>query len=554
MAKLLKLRRGSTSQHSSFTGAEGEVTVDTTKDTLVVHDGSTAGGHPIAKESGNIATATTATVGTNVTVTANNSTDETVYPVFVDGATGTQGIESDTGLTYNPSSGNLTIGGELTAATLDISGNVDIDGTLEADAITVDGSTLNAVIAAQEVNVATLASTVTAYANNSNDETVYPTFVDGATGTQGLETDTGFTYNPSSGKLTATEFVGNIDAVDGDFDGTLEADAITVGGTALSTVIAGTTVTNATNATNVTVTDNESSDQNNLITFINNAAAPGTVGLGSDGDIYYNPSGGLLSVPAVTTTGNVTVGGNLTVSGSTTTVNTATLEVEDKNIELGKVSSPSDTTADGGGITLKGASDKTINWVNATDYWTFNQGIETTAGEISIKGAEGNNAILKLTADEGDDNADYWRLVAGSGGDFTLDSKSTGSWVTGITVSGSGNLTGVGTISDSKGDVRNIPNNATTSSYTLVAADAGKCVTNTSGGVTIPYNVFSTGDTITIINHSASNITLTQGSNMTVYNTGDDGSTGNVTLKARGMATVWYQAQNLAYLSGSGLG
>ena len=51
MAKLLKLRRGTTSQHSSFTGAEGEVTVDTTKDTIVVHDGSTAGGTALAKES-----------------------------------------------------------------------------------------------------------------------------------------------------------------------------------------------------------------------------------------------------------------------------------------------------------------------------------------------------------------------------------------------------------------------------------------------------------------------------------------------------------------------
>ena len=50
MAKLLKLRRGTTSEHSSFTGAEGEVTVDTTKDTIVVHDGSTAGGTPLAKE------------------------------------------------------------------------------------------------------------------------------------------------------------------------------------------------------------------------------------------------------------------------------------------------------------------------------------------------------------------------------------------------------------------------------------------------------------------------------------------------------------------------
>ena len=50
MAKLLKLRRGTTSQHYTFTGAEGEVTIDTTKDTAVVHDGSTAGGRPLARE------------------------------------------------------------------------------------------------------------------------------------------------------------------------------------------------------------------------------------------------------------------------------------------------------------------------------------------------------------------------------------------------------------------------------------------------------------------------------------------------------------------------
>ena len=50
MAKLLKLRRGTTTQHGSFTGAEGEVTIDTTKDTAVVHDGSQAGGRPLARE------------------------------------------------------------------------------------------------------------------------------------------------------------------------------------------------------------------------------------------------------------------------------------------------------------------------------------------------------------------------------------------------------------------------------------------------------------------------------------------------------------------------
>lgn len=50
MAKQIQFRRGTTTQHSTFTGAVGEVTVDTDKDTVVVHDGSTAGGHPVAKE------------------------------------------------------------------------------------------------------------------------------------------------------------------------------------------------------------------------------------------------------------------------------------------------------------------------------------------------------------------------------------------------------------------------------------------------------------------------------------------------------------------------
>ncbi len=75
-----------------------------------------------------------------VTASANNSTNETTFITFVDGATGSQGIETDTGLTYNPSSGNLTIGGELAAATLDISGNIDIDGTTNLDAVDIDGA------------------------------------------------------------------------------------------------------------------------------------------------------------------------------------------------------------------------------------------------------------------------------------------------------------------------------------------------------------------------------------------------------------------------------
>jgi hypothetical protein len=67
---------------------------------------------------------------------------------------------------------------------------------------------------------------------------------------------------------------------------------------------------------------------------------------------------------------------NLIVAGNTTTINSTTLTVDDKNIELGSVASPTDTTADGGGITLKGTTDKTIIWTNATNAWNFGHDIQ----------------------------------------------------------------------------------------------------------------------------------------------------------------------------------
>jgi hypothetical protein len=96
-------------------------------------------------------------------------------------------------------------------------------------------------------------------------------------------------------------------------------------------------------------------------------------------------SAGQIAATTVTTSGNATVGGdltvtgNLTVNGTVTTVNSTTVTVDDKNIELGSVYSPTDTTADGGGITLKGSTDKTILWTNSTDSWTYNQNIELAA-------------------------------------------------------------------------------------------------------------------------------------------------------------------------------
>jgi len=131
---------------------------------------------------------------------------------------------------------NVTLTGELDAATLDISGNADIDGTLEADAITVNGTALNTVIAGVTVTNATNAAHVSVADNENANEENLITFIEdaSATGNVGLESDGDFSYNPSTGTVSATIFKGNIDAVDGDFDGTLEADAITLNGTAIT--------------------------------------------------------------------------------------------------------------------------------------------------------------------------------------------------------------------------------------------------------------------------------------------------------------------------------
>lgn len=103
----------------------------------------------------------------------------------------------------------------------------------------------------------------------------------------------------------------------------------------------------------------------------------------------------LTTVSGLTTTGDVVVGGNLTVNGTTTTVNSTTVTVDDKNLELGSVASPSDATADGGGITLKGTTDKTFNWVDATDSWTSSEHLDLASGKSY---RINNTVVLSSTA------------------------------------------------------------------------------------------------------------------------------------------------------------
>jgi len=90
-----------------------------------------------------------------------------------------------------------------------------------------------------------------------------------------------------------------------------------------------------------------------------------------------NFAGGLGTVTIDTANiTDATVSGNLTVSGETTYVNTSTLTVQDKNIEIANTSSPTDSLADGAGLTILGSTNKTFTWSNTTKAFTFNQGID----------------------------------------------------------------------------------------------------------------------------------------------------------------------------------
>ena len=193
--------------------------------------------------------------------------------------------------------------------------------------------------------------------------------------------------------------------------------------------------------------------------------------------------------------------------------------------------------------------------------------LATTASGISISGdllVSSTEPRIRLV--DSDSNPDY--SIYNSNGVFSIYDETntsdrivvntdghvdiTGNLDVGAGLDVVGNCQITGNFLDGKGDLRSIPLNSQSSAYTLVAADAGKTVYVSSGGVTIPASVFSSGQAVTIINDSGSDQTLTQGSGLTLYNTGD-AATGNRTLAGRGMATIYFPATATAYISGSGL-
>ncbi len=207
--------------------------------------------------------------------------------------------------------------------------------------------------------------------------------------------------------------------------------------------------------------------------------------------------------PALTGTAtgvNLTLSGNLVVNGTTTTVATTNTTVTDNLLELNS-----------------GAGS------NAND-----------AGILIERGSTGDNAIIAW-----DESAD--KFIVGT---TTATNTATGD----LTITAGSLVTG--TVEDSKGNLRSIPQNTQGSTYTLVASDAGKHIL-ASGTITVPDSVFSAGDAVTIVNNTGSDLTITK--TITTMYLGTDATSANRTLSTRGIATILFASGTVAYISGAGL-
>ena len=392
---------------------------------------------------------------TYVTANANNSTNETVYPVFVDGATGKQEIETDTGLTYNPSTGNLTIGGALTAATLDISGDIDIDGTLEADAITVNGTTL----------AETISDTVGAMVS-SNTETGIAVTYDDSDNTLDFVLAAAQSTVTSLGTLTALTvdditIDGSTISDGGDFkidaDGDIRLDAngadliFQDNGTDIGTftnsssdfVIAsnvqdkdiifkgddnGSAITALTldmSAAGAATFNSTISLSNNTAALFSNAAGSASLGIKADtSDRLTFRAGGawdklLIDGSGNVTTGNnLTTGGNLEVGGADVTITANIIHSGDTNTYFGFNDVDTWRVVTGGSEALRVDSSQRI-------------GIGTTApqGNLHIEGAAGasGGGILYITdADNGSTSGDALHISKSGDTAFVYNRESSG--------------------------------------------------------------------------------------------------------------------------------
>lgn len=205
-------------------------------------------------------------------------------------------------------------------------------------------------------------------------------------------------------------------------------------------------------------------------------------------NLKFDKAGGTIS-GATTINGNLTIGssgsvtiaGDLTVNGTTTTVNSTTISVDDINIELGSVASPTNATANGGGITLKGASDKTFNWYSASGAWTSSEHLALAAGKsLYLLGSSSGTVTVVASAAAGTPTL----TLPTTSGTFAI-TADIGNGT--LTVQGNNGLTGSGTFT---------ANQSGAATITLSHVD-----TSTVADLTSATNTFITAETYDTYGH-----------------------------------------------------
>ena len=255
-------------------------------------------------------------------------------------------------------------------------------------------------------------------------------------------------------------------------------------------------------------------------------ATPSSSGVTSVAQTF---TGGLISVSGspVTTSGTLaltvagTSGGIPYFSSASTWASSGVLAASALVIGGGAGVAPSTTTTGTGVLTALGTS------VGSAGAFVVNGGALGTPSSGTVTNLTGTASIN----------------INGTVGATT---PTTGSFTT---------VSASSTVSDSIGNVRTIVQNSQTSAYVLVAADSGKHISITTGGVTVNASIFSAGQAVTIFNNSASNQTITQGTSVTMY-LGGTATTGNRTLAQRGICTllcITGGATPVFVISGAGL-
>ena len=287
--------------------------------------------------------------------------------------------------------------------------------------ITLPNETGTVLTSASSISV----SSITISANNSTDETVYPVFVDGATGSQGLETDTGLTYNPSSGVLGMGGFTLGDDTYS--YYGADSDIKVGYDETTNNALVIGANVEGAALAIHL-YADQADDDADQWL-----------LGIADAGTMTWKnkTTGSFVAAMTLTAAGNMTIPGNLTVSGTTTTINSTVTTIVDPLIVLQAASGGgalgSDTNKDVGlamqyysdsaKTAFLGYDDSAGALTFITDATISSEVVSGTAGEIIVGNISANNGIVADTFGTiilSGTNA----ASANAGSDLTLDSSA----------------------------------------------------------------------------------------------------------------------------------